>query len=310
MRYRFHTADVFTDRIFGGNPLAVITDARGLTGERMQSIAREFNLSETVFVLPPDDPRHTRRLRIFTPGRELPFAGHPTVGTAVVLVATGEVEMSGPETRIVLEEGVGPIPVVVSAIDGRPSYSRFTCARLPRRGPPPPDRARLAALLGLTAADVAPKPHAPAVFDAGVPFTYVPLRSRDAVARARVDHALWRDLLAGSFASQVYVFSFDTAGADADIHARMFAPGFGIAEDPATGSAAVALAGYLVETHAHDGPPPGARTGTIEWTIEQGLEMGRPSILELEADVHEGALTGVRLGGRTVLVSEGWLDAG
>src|SRR5687767_8862562 len=148
------TADVFTSTRFGGNPLAVLTDARGLSTEQMLAITREFNYSETVFVLPPENPAHTRRVRIFTPGGEIPFAGHPTVGTAFVLAALGEVTLTGPETRIVLEEGVGPVPVTIRAADGKPVFCQFSVAKLPEVGPPLPSRAVMASLLSLNEDDL------------------------------------------------------------------------------------------------------------------------------------------------------------
>ncbi|HYJ78801.1 MAG TPA: PhzF family phenazine biosynthesis isomerase, partial [Longimicrobiaceae bacterium] len=141
---RFHTLDVFTDRAYGGNPLAVVSDAGGLSTAAMQAIAREFNLSETVFILPPESPANTRRVRIFTPGCELPFAGHPTIGTAWLLALLGEVPLREPETEILLEEGVGVVRVQVRVEGGRPVMAHLTPARLPEQGPPPPPRTELA----------------------------------------------------------------------------------------------------------------------------------------------------------------------
>jgi trans-2,3-dihydro-3-hydroxyanthranilate isomerase len=142
--YQFYTADVFTDTQFGGNQLAVLPDARGLTTEQMAAITREFNYSESTFVFPPEDPKHTRRVRIFTPGGEVPFAGHPTVGTAHVLAAIGDVPLTGAETRIVLEENVGPVPVVIRARDGKPEFAQFSVAMLPKVTEPTVSRETLA----------------------------------------------------------------------------------------------------------------------------------------------------------------------
>ncbi|MDQ2695825.1 MAG: PhzF family phenazine biosynthesis protein, partial [Pseudomonadota bacterium] len=186
MAYRFYTADVFTDRPFGGNPLAVFPDGRGLADAAMQQIAREFNLSETVFVFPPLDPAHTRRLRIFTPAAELPFAGHPTLGTAFVLAAIGELPLAGDATRIVFEEGVGPVPVLIRAENGRPAFMQLAAARLPEFGPPPPPEAVLAEVLSLNAADLAGADDPAQAVSCGVPFLFVAVRHRDAVRRARV----------------------------------------------------------------------------------------------------------------------------
>ena len=301
MRYRYLTADVFTDRLFGGNPLAVFPEARGISDQRMQQVAREMNLSETVFVLPPEDSRHTRKLRIFTPGTELPFAGHPTVGTAFVLAAIGEIPLDGAETRIVFEEGVGPVPVLIRAEDGKPVFSQLTAAKLPEVGPPPPSVTDLAAMLSLEPADLLDGDNAPEAVSCGVPFLYIPLRDRDAVRRARLRTDLWETLVAGFWATEVYVFARDPELPGSHVRSRMFAPRMGIVEDPATGAATASFGGYLASRSPE-------RDGTLRWVIEQGFEMGRPSILHREADKQDGQVTAVRVGGSSVLVSEGWME--
>lgn len=300
-RYRFVTVDVFTDRRFAGNPLAVVPDARGLHTEEMAALAREFNLSETTFVFPPEDPRHTRRVRIFTPGTELPFAGHPTVGTAWALAYLGEVALAGEWTTVVLEEGVGPVPVTVVARNGRPVASTLTAPRLPEPGPPAPDARDVARVLSLEPTDLAGPPHAPEAYSCGVPFLFVVLRDRQAVARARVDPVALDRVLGSYWTSQVFLFAFDPQFEGADLHARMFAPKLGVAEDPATGSAVSALAGYLARRDPQ-------RDGTRRWVIEQGIEMGRPSRLELEVDRRGGEIVEVRVGGPSVFVSEGTIE--
>ena len=297
-RYRYLTADVFTDVPFGGNQLAVFPDARGIPEHRLQDVAREFNFSETTFVFPPANPAHTRRVRIFTPGTELPFAGHPTVGTAHVLAATGEIPLRGASTSIVLEERVGPVPVTIRAEGGSPVYCELSVAKLPEEGPPAPPRGALADALGLAPDDVLDGDWAPRGWSSGVPYLMVPVRDRGAVARSRVKPDAWERALPGTWAPEVYVFSRDGERAGSDIHARMYAPAFGIGEDPATGSAAAGLAGYLARRSSQ-------RDGTLHWRLEQGFEMGRPSILEVEADVTGGQVTAVRVGGATVLVCEG-----
>ncbi len=301
MRHRYLTADVFTDRPFGGNPLAVFPDARGVNPEWMQRIARELNLSETVFVLPPENPGHTRRLRIFTPGTELPFAGHPTVGTALVLARIGEIPLSGGETRIVFEEAVGPVPVTIRATDGEPVFAQLTAAQLPEFGPPPPAIPELAELLSIAPADILTGNDFPQNVSCGVPFLFIPLRDRAALARARVQLDRWDALFAGPGAPQLYVFSRDPELAGSDLRARMFAPGLGIPEDPATGGAAAAFGGYL-------GVRAPERDGTLRWTIEQGFEMGRPSLIHLEVDKRDGIVAAVRVGGGAVTMSEGWME--
>jgi trans-2,3-dihydro-3-hydroxyanthranilate isomerase len=301
MKFRYYTADVFTDRTFGGNQLAVFPDARGIDGERMQEIAREFNFSETTFVLPPDDRRHTRRVRIFTPGAEIPFAGHPTVGTAHVLAAVGEIPLSGETTSIVFEEGVGPVPVTIRANGKQPVFAQLSVVKLPEIGPPPPPAEKLAEMLSLHHRDLAGPDMPPEAISCGLPYLLIPLASRDAVARARLRIDLWEQTLRGYWTDDMYLFALDPELAGSDVHARMFAPGYGIAEDPATGSAAVVLGGYLAARNPrHD--------GTLRWVVEQGFEMGRPSILQVEVDKHGGTITAVRLGGSTVVVCEGQMD--
>ncbi len=303
MRFRYLTADVFTSRPLEGNPLAVFPDARGLSDALMQRIARELNLSETTFVLPPDDPAHTRKLRIFTPKTELPFAGHPTVGTAFVLASLGEIALTGDETRIVFEEPVGPVPVVIRSEDGRPRFTQLSVAQLPETGPPPPaDPDLLAGMLSLEPGDVIhdgvdfPQP-----FSCGSWFLFVPLRNRDALRRARLRIDLWEKLLAGTAASKLYLFCKEPELPGSHYRARMFSPTLGIGEDPATGAAVSAFGGYV-------GNRAKEMDGTLSWVVEQGFEMGRPSLLHLEVDKSGGEITAVRVGGSSVLVSEGVME--
>ncbi len=301
MRYRYCTADVFTTRRFGGNPLAVFPDGHGLDAAQMQIIAREFNLSETVFVLPPDDPAHTRRLRIFTPGRELSFAGHPTVGAAHVLAAVGEIALTGSPTRVVFEEGVGPVKVDITVRDGQPVFAQLSSAKLPEFGPNPPPTEDLAAMLSLQPGDLMENPFVPQAASCGTPFLFVPVRDRSALKRARLDLGRWESVLASFWAPQVFLFTFDAELEGSDLRARMFSPAMGIPEDPATGSAAAAIAGYL-------GVRNRKTSASLRWVIEQGFEMGRPSILEVEADKVDGQIAAVRVGGASVLVSEGTME--
>ena len=292
-RYRYFTCDVFTDRAFCGNPLAVLPDARGLTDAQMQSIAREFNYSETTFVLPPDDPRHAARVRIFTPGGELPFAGHPTIGTAFVLACTGALPREAAE--IVFEEGVGPVPVAIFRDGDRVTHCRLTAAQLPEQGPPAPSAAALAGMLSLADGEVLA---GAACWSCGVPFLVVPVASLGALSRCALDLPRWRELLAGYPTQKVYpVARIDPLR----WRVRMFAPGLGVAEDPATGSAAASFAGWLAQQL------PQQRDGTLAVRLEQGIEMGRPSELHVEFDRREGSITAVRVGGSAVLFGEGTL---
>jgi trans-2,3-dihydro-3-hydroxyanthranilate isomerase len=299
MRRRFITADVFTETVFGGNPLAVLPDGRGLDGAQMQAIAREFNLSETVFVLPPEDAAHTRRLRIFTPASELPFAGHPTVGTALVLASLREIELEGTRTGIIFEEGAGPVPVEIEAEAGRARFAWLTAPKEPEFRDAP-DAAALAAMLSLAPADLVTQQGLPRTVSCGLPFVVVQLRSRDALGRARLDRAAWERLLRGRWAELVYLFTEDTPESF-DFQARTFAPATGVEEDPATGSATAAFGGWLGRFRAED-------DGRHHWRISQGIEMGRPSQLSVEAVREDGALRTVRVGGAAVRVTEGTID--
>ena len=299
MPYTFYTADVFTDTLFGGNQLGVLPDARGLTDDQMLAIAREFNYSESTFVFPPNDPAHTRRVRIFTPGGEVPFAGHPTVGTAHVLAAIGEIPLTGPETLIVFEENVGPVRVVIRARDGKPDFAQLSVAKLPEVTEPGVPRERLASMLSLDLDDLLDGAYSPQTVSCGLPFLLVPLRDRKAVARSRLRLDQWEESLQGTPSEMVMVFAADPERPGSDMRARMYGPAVSVMEDPATGSACACLAGYLAARTPRD--------GTLRWVVEQGFEMGRPSILEIEADKQDGRITGVRVGGRTVLVSKGQL---
>lgn len=299
--FKYVIADVFTDTRFGGNQLAVLPDASRLPPELMQPIAREFNFSETTFVLPPTDRRNTRRVRIFTPAGELPFAGHPTVGTAFVLAALGDIPLTGEETKIVFEEGVGPVPVTIRAKNGQPSYAQLTAAQPPEVGPPPPPAKQLAAMLGLDEQDIGAPGFTPEAVSCGVFFLLVPLRNRAALARARARADQFERVLKGYITNKVFLFCNEPELPNSHFRARMFAPEIGVPEDPATGSACASFAGYLAARES-------ARSGTLRWVVEQGFEMGRPSILELEADKRDGAIAAIRVGGNSVLVSKGEIN--
>jgi trans-2,3-dihydro-3-hydroxyanthranilate isomerase len=309
MRYNYHTADVFTDTPFGGNPLAVLPNAAGLDDDQMLAITREFNFSETTFVLPAKDPAHTYQLRIFTPGGEIPFAGHPTVGTAFVLAQTGDIQLTGAETRIVFEEGVGPVQVTISAQGGRPVFTQLTAAKLPDRKKCPVKRSELAEILSLKKKDILKDDvWYPEGVSAGLKFLFVPLASVEALGRARVRQQPWEELLKDTWAPEIYVFAEEETSraregarsGDGLIRARMFAPALSVPEDPATGSAAAALGGYLAWRS-------NVKEGTLKWTIHQGVEMGRPSRLQVETDVILGHVKETRVGGASVLISSGTL---
>jgi trans-2,3-dihydro-3-hydroxyanthranilate isomerase len=302
MRRRYHVLDVFTDTPLAGNPLAVVLDAQGLDDARMQAIAREFNLSETVFVRDPRDPVNTAAIRIFTPGRELPFAGHPTVGTAVLLASLRAPDMlRAQDLRVVLEEKVGDVVCVVSQRKGEAARATFTLPRLPQEIAPPPAREAVAAALSLKPEDIGFDAHRPGVFSAGVGFTCVPLASLDAVRRARPNLAQWGAILPADHAN-AFVYARGGEREGTHFRARMFAPDLGVGEDPATGSAAAAFAGALT---AFEEPPDGEHVAVIE----QGFEMGRPSVVTLGLVIENEALVSASIGGAAVVVMQGTIDA-
>lgn len=299
MRLRFHTLDVFTRAKFAGNPLAVVLDADRLDGAEMQNIAREFNLSETVFVLEPRDRVNTARLRIFTPASKLPFAGHPTIGAAVLIARTRAADILARQGLVVtLEEEVGVLRCEVVERGGAP-LARFTTPRPPVRIGEAAPLDLLARSIGLEAGDIGFDGHTPSVYSAGVEFAFVPVGTRDALDRARPDPALFSSAMGA--ASGAYLYTRDTVEESSAVCARMFANGLGIGEDPATGSAAAAFAGVA---HAFEAP----EDGEHELIIEQGYKMGRPSRIILGLSVAAGRLVGVSVAGHAIGVSQGELE--
>ncbi len=302
MPRRYVVLDVFTTRALEGNPLAVVLDAEGLDGTAMQRIAREFNLSETVFVMPAERPAHSAALRIFTPGTELPFAGHPTVGTAVLLAE----ERFGHADReidamVVMEEQVGAIRAAVRLKPGSAGYAEFDMPRLPRpTDREMPSKGAIADALGLDATDIGFENHHSGIWDAGVPFTFVPVSGLDAIRRIRFDRAAWSQAFSNGDVHSVFVYCRETMFHDSAFHARMFDTGHGIGEDPATGSAAAAFAGVVCR---FDEPTEGIH----HIRIEQGFEMGRASLIDLTLEISGGALARGRIGGHAVRIAEGTL---
>ncbi|WP_299816829.1 PhzF family phenazine biosynthesis protein [uncultured Jannaschia sp.] len=275
---RFHVWDVFTDTPFTGNPLAIVEGAGELATGQMQIIARQFNLSETIFLMPPRDPAHTAQARVFFPTAEIPFAGHPTIGAALFLAARDGL------SDVVLEEEAGRVPV---RIDG--NRAQFTAPVLPVPLGGPVDPALAAEALGLSRDAIGP--HAPAAFAGGPAFLYIPVRDRDRLLRARPQEPAWSALMARVGVEAAWLY-------DPDLNARMFSPTVGIPEDPATGSASAILAAQLLANGA-------LPEGTTRHTIRQGEDMGRPSEIGFEADVTEGRITAIRISGGAVPVAEG-----
>jgi trans-2,3-dihydro-3-hydroxyanthranilate isomerase len=291
--------DVFTDRAFGGNPLAVVMDGRDLSTDAMQALAREFNLSETTFVLPPQDPQHDYHVRIFTPAVELPMAGHPTVGTAFVL-AYKQLVQTGQETTITFEEGVGPIPVTFKVQAGQLQSIQMR-QPLPTFGATFSDRAAIAEMLSLDPADLdASLPLE--VVSCGVPFLYVPIKSLSAMRTIQLRRDVWERTLRDFEASQIFAFTQEVEVAGSTVHSRMFAPGMGIVEDPATGAASGPLGCYLVR-HKHTNS-----SGIVEIISEQGIEMGRPSFIQIAIEHEGGDITGVQVGGQCYFMGEGYIE--
>jgi trans-2,3-dihydro-3-hydroxyanthranilate isomerase len=295
MSRRFVTLDVFTGEQLAGNPLAVVLDAEGLDTNRMQAIAKEFNLSETVFVLPPEDERHRAALRIFTPKNELPFAGHPTVGSAVLLALLDEEER--PDAVLFgLEEKVGVVSCAVEILSEGRGRARFRLPRLPEIWGEGLDSARAAWALGLDPNEIGFDRHRPSQHSGGVPYDLVPVASLDALGRARVSGESFEAVFGGSSHPAVYVYARDEGG----FRARMFFPAPSLTEDPATGSAAASFAGALMQFE-----PLG--NGEHDIAIRQGVEMGRPSEIALQLSIRNGALVSAEIGGEAVVVSRGEL---
>jgi trans-2,3-dihydro-3-hydroxyanthranilate isomerase len=296
MGYRYYICDVFTSTRFGGNQLAVLPEATGLSDRQMQQVAREFNFSESAFVLPAERGQ-TRRVRIFTPTSEIPFAGHPNVGTAFVLASTGAFGSIDKSITVTFEEKAGVVPIAIQRRDGT-----LWCEL---SAPEPLSLGKtvsvesLALAVSLTPNDIVTTTHPPQVASVGLPFLLAELKDRSALGRARVNPQGFEDIKAQGINPDIllYVKSAD----EFDIRDRMFAPFDGVPEDPATGSANCALAGLL--SHYDD-----AADGTRSWRIAQGVEMGRPSVLEAFAEKRGGVVRATRIGGASVLVSDGVID--
>jgi trans-2,3-dihydro-3-hydroxyanthranilate isomerase len=296
-RYKFLQLDVFTNRPFGGNQLAVFTDARGLSGAQMQDLAREMNFSETTFVLPAEIPGAARKVRIFTPSIEMPMAGHPTVGTAAALLQRGLVELP-PSHALTLELGIGAVQVDV---EPRPEGAPFVWMshRMPQFSPYERSREAVASELGLEVEDVCEDPPLEIV-STGVPFLFVPLVSLDAIGRARSEKAALNRLFEGIPPANMALFTQEVVGAGVDVHARMYSPHLaGISEDPATGSMAAPLGAYLAK---HAVLP---QQALVTFAIEQGLEMQRPSLIRVEVRRNGAEIIALRIGGESVIVGEG-----
>lgn len=297
MRYRYFLCDVFTATRFCGNQLAVLPEAAGLSADQMQKIAREFNFSESTFVLPAE-AGHTRKVRIFTPATEVPFAGHPNIGTAFALANAGDFGAIDGSITVTFEEKAGVVPVTIERRDRQSLWCELSAPASLTVGKAIAP-ALLAAAVSLLPEDVVTATHPPQVASVGLPFLVAELRNRGALERARANMAGADALVAAGVTPDVHLYV--RSGDDFDLRARMFAPLDGVPEDPATGSANCALAGLLSHYAA-------APSGSFRWRIAQGVEMRRPSLLEASAEKRDGAVVATRVGGASVLVSEGWIE--
>jgi trans-2,3-dihydro-3-hydroxyanthranilate isomerase len=296
MQRRYITVDVFTDRAFGGNPLAVVLDAGGLSTAQMRAIASEFNYSETTFVLPPRDGGHDAQVRIFTVNNEIPFAGHPNVGTAFVLAT----QATKPPARLLFEEGAGLVPVEILQQDGRAVGAELTAPQ-PLKKLTQFSAEQAAACISLSSADIRTDRHSPQIVSVGLPFLVVELASRDALRRTRPDASAFALTFPCDGSDAVYLYTRDIPPAEktSDLQARMFHPGSsGLSEDPATGSATVATAALLADLAAE-------RDAELSLRIGQGVDMGRPSLLLTRVRKANGVIASAHVGGACVPMMEG-----
>jgi trans-2,3-dihydro-3-hydroxyanthranilate isomerase len=294
--------DVFTRQKLAGNPLAVMFDADDLDGVTMQAIARELNLSETVFVKTADNPAYAASLRIFTPASELPFAGHPTVGTAIAIAERNHGQGNA-DMVTVLEEKIGPVRCAIRLREGEASFAEFDLPRKSSRVQLPLDGAPLADALGLAEAQIGFENHVPSIWTAGVPFLTIPVQNISSMAEVDFDAGLWLKSAPFVEGRLTSAFLYCRGGVNhaAKFHARMFSPDMGIQEDPATGAAVAALSGAI---HHFDG----LADGHYPLLVEQGVEMGRPSHIHLTMDVKENEISRARIGGHAVRVATGSFD--
>lgn len=321
-QYSYYVCDVFTEQRFGGNPLAVVPDARGLSDSQMQQLASEFNLSETTFVLPPEQG-HTRRVRIFTPRTEIPFAGHPNIGTAFVLAQQGLLDITPHQasktdtvtnmvtnvvtnmvtnmvTNIVFEESAGLVPMRIQMAASGAVWCELQAPN-PLKVGQTLSSGLLAAALSLSSDAIVTTTHPPQLASVGVPFVICQVADRAALRKIRVDLAALDVIYARGIRPHIHTYVLTPEDAEFDIHARMFAPFDGVSEDPATGSANCALAALL----SHYDP---AHDGHFRWRIAQGVDMGRPSRLEARTEKRAGEVTGVWIAGHSVMVAEGTIS--
>lgn len=300
MKRRFAIYDVFSDTALAGNQLGVVLDCAGLETVDMQAIAREFNFSETVFLMPPEDANHSARMRIFVPANELPFAGHPTVGGAIAVAVEKGLQSVG-QGIIVLEENVGPVRCAVRFEEGVAPYAEFDLPVLAREIGGPDNKEAIAAAISLDTQEIGFENHVITNFDGGMPYTLVPVRDIGALADAKPVLNIWNEGFGVHYHNSAFVYCRETGDHNNHFRGRMFAPDAGIPEDPATGSAVASLAGALIKFDD-------LRDGLHVCRIEQGVEMGRPSLITLEMEIREGEVVGGRIGGHAVEFARGTIE--
>lgn len=304
--HRFYTLDVFTDTPLAGNPLAVVLEADDLHEATMQAIAREFNIPETVFLMQPAQPAHNARTRIFTPVREQPFAGHPNIGAAILLANLkfddgGDAGASEHDAMVVIEQEIGLVRALVRLKPGVAPFAVFDVPKLPQEAGTAPPAEDLAHGIGLMPSDIGFDNHKPMRASAGVAYVFLPVKNREALARCQSNRIFWDTIFGDDDHGAVYVYCRETEDETHAFRARMFSPGQGLDEYPATGSAAAAFACIAARFE-----PLGDGTHTL--IIEQGYEMGRPSQIMLEAELAGGKLVNARIGGHAVIVQEGTIE--
>ena len=299
-KYRFFQCDVFTSTPFGGNPLAVVTEAQNISPIEMAKIAREMNLSETTFVLSPSDPNADFKIRIFTPTTEIPFAGHPTLGTAFVIAEEGLTDLREPKTQIKLELNIGVIPVTLFVKNGVIDFVQMT-QHTPTFGEKFEDISTLAKAMGIKEKEILQTELPAEVVSCGLPVLIVPVKSLQAIQEAKPNAELIDGMLKNFESKLLMPFSLETLNTESHVHSRLFAPSLGIIEDPAPGSAGGPIGSYLLKHKLMDVKQ------TVSIVNEMGFEIERPSIIHIEIDIGNNEIIGVRVGGYVTMIAEGRL---
>lgn len=302
MAYNYYIADVFTQQMFNGAQIAVFPKASGLSDRQMAMLAAELNLSETVFVLPPESEKSSHRMRIFSPRREIDFAGHPIIATAFVLASCGEIALQQPYTTLALQQNTGIIKTNVSGENGKPTFVQFTQKVASTVDRFAPTDQELASFLGIKHTEIDSKKYLPRLVSCGFPYLVVPVFNYETVRKARFNFEAWSQSVAPQTAAQeILLFSSKSPHQDSDFHLRLLGPNIGAKEDPPVGSTLPAFAAYLC-SHGH------VRKGTYTFAVDRGDDNSRRSVLHLEMDHKGEALTTIRVGGSAVMVAEGTIN--